>query len=250
MANSDSQLPPELECHAVFATTHWSMVVSAGDVFTEQATVALERLCQTYWSPLYAYVRRCGHDADSARDLTQGFFAQLIEKRRLTHADSERGRFRTFLLSAMENFLRNELDRAQALKRGGGLEVISLDQQEAEEHVLHAAAESLTPERLFEKRWASRLIELVLERLRTEFVADGQADLFDRLEPHLWGDATSVPYAQLADEMNLSLSALKSTAHRLRQRCRELLREEIAHTVATVADIDAEIRHLMEPFSH
>ena len=108
----------------------------------------------------YAYVRRCGHDADSARDLTQGFFAQLIEKRRLTHADRERGRFRTFLLSAMQNFLRNELDRAQALKRGGGREVISLDQQEAEEHVLHAAPEGLTPERLFEKRWASRLREL------------------------------------------------------------------------------------------
>jgi len=249
MANSDTQLPADSQCHAVFATTHWSMVVSAGDVFTEQAAVALERLCQTYWSPLYAYVRRRGHDADSARDLTQGFFAQLIEKRRLTQADRERGRFRTFLLSAMQNFLRNELDRAQALKRGGGLEVISLDQQGAEEQVLHAAAKSLTPERLFEKRWASRLIELVLERLRTEFVADGQADLFDRLEPHLWGDATSVPYAQLADEMNLSLSALKSTAHRLRQRCRELLREEIAHTVATVADIDAEIRHLMETFS-
>jgi len=149
----------------------------------------------------------------------------------------------------MQNFLLNELDRAQALKRGGGREVISLDQQEAEEHVLHAAPESLTPQRLFEKRWASRLIELVLERLRAEFVADGQADLFDRLEPHLWGDATSVPYAQLADEMNLSLSALKSTAHRLRQRCRELLRAEIAHTVATVADIDAEIRHLMETFN-
>ena len=248
MTNSDTQLAADLECHAVFATTHWSMVISAGDVFTDQAAIALERLCQTYWAPLYAYVRRRGHDADSARDLTQGFFAQLIEKRRLTHADRERGRFRTFLLGAMQNFLRNELDRAQALKRGGGLEVISLDQQEAEEHVLHAAAEGLTPERLFEKRWASRLIELVLDRLRTEFVADGQADLFDRLEPHLWGDATSVPYAQLADEMNLSLSALKSTAHRLRQRCRELLRAEIAHTVATVADIDAEIRHLMETF--
>lgn len=233
----------------VFATTHWSVVTSAGDAFTEQATIALERLCQTYWSPLYAYVRRWGRDADSARDLTQSFFAQLIEKRRLTHADRERGRFRTFLLGAMENFLRNEHDRARALKRGGGCEVISLEQQEAEERVLYAAPESLTPERLFEKRWASRLIEVVLERLRTEYVAGGQADLFDRLEPHLWGDATSVPYAQLADELNLSLSALKSTTHRLRQRCRELLREEIAHTVATVADIDAEIRHLMATFS-
>src|ERR1041385_7800959 len=249
MASSADPFPRELECRAVFATTHWSMVVRAGDVFSEQAAVALEQLCQTYWSPLYAYVRRRGHDADSARELTQSFFAQLIEKRRLTHADRERGRFRTFLLSAMENFLRNEHDRAQALKRGGGREVISLDQQEAEEHVLHAAAKSLTPERLFEKRWASRLIELVLERLRAEFVADGQAELFDRLEPHLWGDSTSVPYAQLADEMNLSLSALKSTAHRLRQRCRELLRAEIAPTVATVADIDVEIRYLMETFS-
>src|SRR5437867_440190 len=176
MVNPDSRIPPESGVQAVFATTHWSVVVGAGDVFSEQAAVALERLCQTYWSPLYAYVRRRGHDADAARDLTQGFFAQLIEKRRLTHADRERGRFRTFLLSAMENFLRNELDRAQALKRGGGLEVISLDQQEAEEHVLHAATQSLTPERLFEKRWASRLIEVVLDRLRTEFVAVGQAD--------------------------------------------------------------------------
>ena len=234
---------------AVFATTHWSVVLSARDVFTDQAAVALERLCQTYWSPLYAYVRRCGHDPETARDLTQGFFAQLIEKRRLTHADRDRGRFRTFLLSAMENFLRNEHDRAQALKRGGGCEIISLDRQEAEEHVLHAAPESLTPEKLFEKRWASRLIEMVLDRLRAEFVADGQAALFDRLEPHLWGDATSVPYAQLAEEMNLSLSALKSTTHRLRRRCRELLRAEIAQTVATVADIDAEIRHLLETFS-
>jgi RNA polymerase sigma-70 factor (ECF subfamily) len=233
----------------VFNTTHWSVVVNASHELTEQAAVALERLCQTYWSPLYAYVRRCGHDEDSARDLTQSFFAQLIEKRRLTHADRERGRFRTFLLGAMQNFLHNEHDRVQALKRGGGREIISLDQQESEEHVLHAASESLTPERLFEKRWASRLIEVVLERLRSEFVEDGQAALFDRLEPHLWGDATSVPYAQLADEMTMSLSALKSTTHRLRQRAREILREEIAQTVATVADIDAEIRHLMDTFS-
>ena len=249
MPFSDSErLSSSNQC-GVFNTTHWSLVVSAGDVFTDQATAALDQLCQTYWSPLYAYVRRCGHDRESARDLTQGFFAQLIEKRRLTHADRQRGRFRTFLLSSMENFLRNEHDRAQALKRGGGREVISLEEEEAEEHVLNLAAQNLTPQGLFEKRWASRLIEVVMDRLRAEFVVDGQNQLFDRLEPHLWSDSTSVPYAQLAEEMNMSLSALKSTTHRLRQRCRELLRAEIGQTVATVADIDAEIRYLMETFS-
>jgi RNA polymerase sigma factor (sigma-70 family) len=249
MPESDRQVLREVASNAVFATTHWSLVASAADVFTDEATIALERLCQAYWSPLYAYVRRCGKDAEAARDLTQGFFAQLIEKRRLSHADRERGRFRTFLLCAMQNFLRNEHDRAQAIKRGGGRDIISLDQQEAEERVLKAVAQNLTPETLFEKRWASRLIEVVMDRLRAEFFANGQNQLFDRLEPHLWGDVTSVPYTQLAEEMNMSLSALKSTAHRVRQRCRELLRAEIGQTVATVADIDAEIRYLMETFS-
>ena len=249
MPISDSDSTSLSNRSEVFNTTHWSVVVNAGHELTEQAALALERLCQTYWSPLYAYVRRCGHDEDSARDLTQSFFAQLIEKRRLTHADRERGRFRTFMLGAMQNFLHNEHDRLQALKRGGGREVISLDQQESEEYVLRGVSDRLTPERLFEKRWASRLIEVVMERLRTEFIAEGKADLFDRLEPHLWGDATSVPYLQVANDMNMSLSALKSTTHRLRQRAREILREEIANTVAAVADIDAEIRHLMDTFS-
>jgi len=245
---SDSEpLPSSKQC-GVFHTTHWTLVVHAGDVFTDQAAAALDQLCRMYWPPLYGYVRRRGHDRESARDLTQGFFAQVIEKRRLTHADRERGRFRTFLLSALENFLRNEHDRAQALKRGGGCPVISLDQQEAEENVLHAAGQELTSEMLFEKRWAARLIEIVMERLRAEFVADGRSELFDCLEPHLWGDATSVPYAQFAEQTDMSLTAIKSAAHRLRQRCRELLREEIGQTVATVADIDAEIRHLLEAF--
>jgi RNA polymerase sigma factor (sigma-70 family) len=249
MVKQDARISVEADGTSVFATTHWTMVISAGDQMTEQATVALDRLCRIYWSPLYAYVRRCGNDPESARDLTQGFFTQLIEKRRLIHADRERGRFRTFLLSALENFLRNEHDRGQAVKRGGGREVISLDQMEIEEDVLHGAGQNLTPAKLFERRWASRLIEVVMDRLRAEFTANHERDLFDCLEPHLWGDATSVPYGQLAEQAGMSLSALKSTTHRLRQRCRELVRAEIAQTVATVADIDAEIKYLMETFS-
>jgi RNA polymerase sigma factor (sigma-70 family) len=233
----------------VFATTHWSVVLAAIGQPSAQSEAALARLCQTYWYPLYAYVRRRGHSPEDARDLTQGFFATLLEKNYLACANRERGRFRTFLLTAINNFLHNQHERAGALKRGGGREFVSWEQPAAEERYLLEPAITLTPERIYEKRWAATLLEQVLARLRQEFALAGRVDLFDQLKSHLWLEDGKTPYTQLATRFNMTVVAIKVTVYRLRERYGDLLREQIGQTVADPAEVDDEIRHLLRVLS-
>ena len=232
-----------------FGTTHWSIVLAAGRENSDSQVQALEKLCAAYWYPLYAYARRRGYPAEDAKDLTQAFFASFLEKGYLARADRDRGRFRTFLLRSIENFLHTSRERSNAQKRGGGKEIFSLDAADAEGRYLAEPVTEVTPARLFEKRWAATVIERVLHQLEGEFLINGKAELFSQLEPHLWGDANSVPYAQLAAQLKLTVVAIKSTVYRIRTRCRELLRQEIAQTVVTSEEIDQEIQHLLEVMS-
>src|SRR5271155_4363205 len=240
----DKEQEPAHSGSRQFATTRWSLVLAAGQRSSPQSSAALATLCENYWYPLYAYVRRRGHDSDEAQDLTQAFFARLLEKNDLAAADPERGRFRSFLLTSLKHFLSNEWDRARAEKRGGGRSLLSIDFGTAEERYRAEPAHDLTPEKIFERRWALVLLENVLARLHDESAQAGKADSFDRLKGFLTGEQTAVTYGQLAAELNMSEGALKVAVHRLRRRYRELLRAEIEETVADPEEIDQEIRDL------
>lgn len=233
----------------LFATTHWSVVLAAGATSNAGPQEALATLCRTYWFPLYAHVRRRGHDSEDARDLTQGFFEQLLAGRGVGLADPHRGRFRTFLLGALDNFLHNTHRDANALKRGGGREFISLDAQDAEQRLTLEPTDHLSPDREFDRRWALATLEHARRRLNEEFSLSGKSELFRQLRPHLLGDADGLPYAQIASQLNMTVVAVKVTVHRLRQRFGELLREEVSQTLANPADADAEIRHLIAALS-
>jgi RNA polymerase sigma-70 factor (ECF subfamily) len=228
----------------VFATTHWSVVLTAGRTDTTRAQDALAKLCSTYWYPLYAYVRRRGYSAHDAQDLTQAFFAQLLERQSLASADPNRGRFRSFMLGVMNHFLANEWTRAQAQKRGGGAKLLPLQFDTAETRYGHEPADNTTPEQSYERRWAMSLLEEVLRRLATEYKQDGRAELFAELNPCLVGERATQPYAELATRLGVNEGTVKSAVHRMRQRYRQLLREEIAHTVAVPGEVDAELHHL------
>lgn len=230
----------------VFGTTHWSVVVAARDLSAPDAQAALARLCQTYWYPLYCCVRRHGRSPEDAQDLTQAFFEKLIQRNQISLADRERGRFRTFLLRSLENFLRNEHEKATTRKRGGGQCLVSWDAQSAEDRYASEPSTDLAPDQLFERRWASTLIAGTLSRLRKELLMTGRGELFDQLEPHLWGDDTSTPYAEVAASLGVTTVAVKVTVHRLRGRFRSLLREEIGHTVATLEDLEDELQRLFQ----
>ena len=232
-----------------FHTTHWSVVLAAGEEGSPQAATALSRLCQTYWFPVYAFIRKRGHSPEQAQDFTQDFFAGFLERNYVAKAARDRGRFRVFLMSSIENFLHNEHDRAQAQKRGGRQKLLSLDYVEAEERYQFEPVEDSDPARIFEQQWAATLLETVLNRLRQEFGAEGRVGLFEDLQAHLWGDADSIPYSSLAQKSGLTEGNIKTIAHRLRQRYRALLREEIAQTVAMPSEVDDEIRHLMRTVS-
>jgi len=232
-----------------FPATHWSVVLAAGQGEVHGAQQALEALCRAYWSPLYAYVRRQGREAEEAQDLTQEFFARLLSKRYLQRADPVCGRFRTFLLTSLKNFLISEWRKEARQKRGGGHVMLSLDVEMAEQGYGAEAANGLTPEGIYERRWAATLIERVLARLRSEYAVAGKGRLFDRLRDSLWGEQNRAPYAEIAAQLGQSESALKVNAHRLRLRCREILRDEIGQTVAGPDEIDEELRHLLTVFS-
>jgi RNA polymerase sigma-70 factor (ECF subfamily) len=227
-----------------FATTHWSLVVAARDGSASEAREALAALCGTYWYPLYAFIRRQGHGADEAQDLTQGFFAQLLERDFLDSVDRAKGRFRSFLLAACRHFLANEYDRARAQKRGGGRAMLSLDFQAAEGRYSLEPAHELTPEKVFDRHWALTLLDQVLSRLRDEFTRAEKAGLFERLKGYLTGERSAGPYAQAAAELDMTEGALKVAVHRLRRRYRELLQEEIGRTVSDPAEVKEEIADL------
>jgi RNA polymerase sigma factor (sigma-70 family) len=225
-----------------FPTTRWTLVVAAGDPHRKDARSALVSLCEHYWYPLYAYLRRRGYPADRAQDLTQEFFIRLLEGRYLDRADPEKGRFRSFLLTSLKFFVADEEDRHRALKRGGGA-LLSLEFSSGEERYQREPAHDETPERIFERRWALSLLDRVVERLRNEFVHHGRPEHFERLKVFLLGHSDA-PYATLASEMKTSEGALKVAIHRLRKRYRELLRQEIADTVTDPAEVESELRFL------
>jgi RNA polymerase sigma-70 factor (ECF subfamily) len=229
---------------AVFPTTHWSRVAVAGDSDDPEARAALEGLCRDYWYPLYAFARRRGLGVDDAADLVQGFLADLIGRRNLATADPNRGRFRSFLLAACAHYLANQRDHERAAKRGGGRAPVPIDRLEAEGRYGREPFHELTPERLFALRWALDLLERALGRLEAEAAGAGQAAFFARLRPALTGGGGSEPYAAVAQEIGMTEGAVKMAAMRLRHRYRDLLRSEIARTVADPADVDDEVRDL------
>jgi RNA polymerase sigma-70 factor (ECF subfamily) len=231
---------------AAFATTQWSMVAQAARRSSPEAVGALAALCESYWYPLYAYVRRRGHTAEDAQDLTQEFFARLLEKDTLDKADRHRGKFRTFLLASLDHFLANQWRKAGAKKRGGRRAMLSLDFQRGEDRYRLEPVDRWTPERIFQRRWALTLMERALDRLRTEYEDQGKAALYESLKPHLGGEGPAAPYAVIAEKLGLSEGAVKTAAHRLRRRCRELLQAEAAQTVASAEDAEVELRELLE----
>lgn len=235
----------EMSPGSSFCTTHWSLVLLARDQQSPQAQQALAELCQTYWYPLYAYVRRRGHNPADAEDLTQGFFERLLAKDYLGDLTPGAGRFRSFLLTALKHFLANEWDRTQTRKRGGGQTIVSLDDQEAEIRYRLEPEDHVTPERLFDQRWALTVLERVLARLRAESAAGEKAALFDALKGFLSAEQPAGAYTETAARLGLKEGAVKVAVHRLRRRYGELLRAEIAQTVHDPADVEDEVRHLI-----
>jgi RNA polymerase sigma factor (sigma-70 family) len=233
------------EGRRVFVTTHWSVVLSARKKDSPQSAAALETLCRTYWYPLYAYVRRQGHSPHDAQDLTQEFFARLLQKDYLKAADKEKGRFRTFLMVALKRFLANEWDRLRAQKRGGGQPLLSLDTESAEERYRVEPTESATADRIFERRWALTLLDHTMTRLRQEFTAAGKAQEFTHLKTCLTAERGEISYAEIGAALGQSEATARVAVHRLRKRFRELFREEIAQTVSSAEEIEAEVRYLM-----
>ena len=227
-----------------FVTTHWSVVLSAAHSDTTHAHDALAKLCQTYWHPLYAYVRRRGYSPEDAEDLTQGFFAALLQRKAVSSVSQDKGRFRSFLLASLNHFLSDEWDKARAQKRGAG-KVISLDTQTAETWLNQVPAKGITPEKAFELRWAITLLEQVYRTLEEEHQQQGKGKLFDALRGTLAGPGNSAPYAELAQHVGLNEAAVKVAVHRLRQRYRALLREAITQTVASEAEVEEELRYLL-----
>jgi RNA polymerase sigma factor (sigma-70 family) len=249
MSHSDSEagssLPSVGGDPTHFATTHWSVVLAAGGQDLPERTEALERLCRTYWYPLYAYVRRRGFGPEDAQDLTQEFFTRLLKKNYPAQADRAKGKFRSFLLLTLSHFLADEFDRANTRKRGGGQVFISLDQEAAEGRYRRELAADLSPEKLFERRWAQSILDQALKRLRAEYGSES-SEAYAVLKMFEPGEQATLSYAEAAARLDISESAVKSKIHRLRQRHRELVREEIAQTVSSAAEVDEELRHLIE----
>lgn len=228
-----------------FATTHWSLVLAAGNRESDNSDRALETLCHSYWPPLYSYARRRVHDRHEAQDLTQAFFERLLEKHYLADADPERGRFRAFLITAFKNFLSKEWDKAKTLKRGGGQKPISLDFESADSQICIEPASGLTAEQLYDKQWAITVMTRVMESLEAEFVAKGKADHFAGLRGFILGDHAGTTYAQVASRLGMTEAAAKKAGSRLRRRYRERLREEICQTVSGPEEVEDEMRNLL-----
>ncbi len=234
---------------AAFATTHWSVVLAAGDPASPAARAALETLCRTYWYPLYAYVRRTGCRPEDAEDLVQGFFLHLLRREVLKSVQREGGRFRSFLLGTLKHFLAHETERAAAKKRGGAHQFISWDAAQAEEQFLREPVDIKSPDRLFVRRWALILLEQAMNRLHAECVAAGNAQRFTQLEGFVSGEKGVQSYTEAAERSGLTPSAVKSAIFRLRRRYHELIREEVSQTVVQPGEIEEELRYLLEPFS-
>lgn len=228
-----------------FATTQWSQVLAAQAGEDTAARVALQELCTAYWYPIYAFVRHQGYDADRAADLTQGYFAELLEKDFLGDVDPSKGRFRSFLLTSLRHFISHQRDREKAQKRGGRTEIVSIDTQDAESRFGIEPVDRLTPEQLFERRWAMTVLERAMNRVGAEAEEAGDREEFERFKPYLTGQRPQVPYREVGAELQMSEGAVKTAVYRLRRRYGECVRAEIAETVIDPSDIDDEVRHLL-----
>jgi len=229
---------------AVFATTHWSVVLEAQGE-SAAAQDALEKLCRTYWRPVYSFIRRQGVGIEEAEDFTQGFFALLLERRDLDAVRKEKGRLRSYLLTSVKHFLASEQRRAMAVKRGKGQRVVALDGLSATERAEMEPADPLSADRLYERRWASTLMEQVLRRLKDEYRSAGNTALFDWLKQLLPDEPGAPPRSEIAGRLGMTENAVRQALHRFRHRYQVLLREEISHTVAVASDIEDELRHLI-----
>ena len=229
-----------------FATTHWSIVRAVNHENSSAANSALQELCQTYWYPLYTYVRRQGHDANSAADLTQAFFADLLQREDLKKVDESLGKFRSFLLASIKHFIINQWDKAKAQKRGGGRSILSLDFRDADSRYQLEPAHEMTPDLVFQKQWAKALLGRVHSALRSEFAGRGKAHQFDKLQKFLAGKSDEETLGSAAAQLSMSEVAVKVAVHRMRQRFGELIRAEIEHTVCTPEEVDSEIQQLFD----
>jgi RNA polymerase sigma factor (sigma-70 family) len=227
-----------------FAQTQWSLVLLAGQQSSPGSTEALDKLCRTYWYPLYCYVRRKGHSPHDAQDLTQEFFARLLKHNTFATADREKGKFRTYLLAALNHFLSDEWDKARAAKRGGGEVLISLDQEDAEQRFQNEPCTDLSPDKVFDRRWGVTVLREALNRLREEYQQADKTRLFELLKPHLTADPDSASYQSIAVELNTTPNAVAVAVHRLRQRYRELVRSSVAQTVSSPFEVEEELRTL------
>lgn len=229
-----------------FVTTRWSLVLAVRDHSSEEAVV---ELCRRYWFPLYAFVRRTGCGREDAEDLTQGFFAEFLEKGYFSRADPQRGRFRNYLLTSIKNFMVKKRRRDRSQKRGGGVSLVSWDQTDAESRYASELAVEVSPEVLYDQQWARSLLDRVLAELDSDFARRDRAEIFRQIKQHLWGEAREVPYQELTDRAQMSVGAFKIAVHRVRQQFRDLMRAEVADTVSDTADIDEELRHLVSVLS-
>jgi len=232
----------------IFATTHWTVVLAAGRKHTPQSDLALEQLCQTYWFPLYAYVRRRGHEREDAEDLVQAFFAKFLAKNYLEGLSAEHGRFRAFLLASLKHFLANEWDRSQRQKRGGGATHLSLDWQTADTKFQGLAGNEPSPDQAFDREWALALLGKVIERLQADCAAEGKAQLFDQLKVFLMAGKGETAQSEVAKALGMEEGAVRVAVHRLRKRYRQLLRDEIVNTLSDPAMVDEEMRALFGAF--
>jgi RNA polymerase sigma-70 factor (ECF subfamily) len=243
-SNDSTRLPSDC-----FVTTRWTVVLAAGRRSAPQADQALAELCRIYWYPIYACVRRHGRSHEDAEDLTQAFFTRFLEKNYLEGLSSEKGKFRAFLLASLKHFLANDWDRSNRQKRGGGTVTLSLDWQDADTRYQIDPADSLSPDKLFDRAWAVTLLERVIVRLRDENAASGKGALFEQLKPFLMADKAAIPYAEAANQLKMNEGAVRVAVHRLRHRYRELLRDEISQTLSDPNMIDEEIRSLFAAFA-
>ena len=230
---------------ARFLTTQWSQVLAARGGVDTAARVALSGLCEIYWYPLYAFVRRQGYSPEDAKDLTQGYFTYLLDKEVLQEVDPSAGRFRSFLLATLKHYLSHERDKASAQKRGGGVQIVSLDTQGAEDRYHLEPGGDLTPEQIYERRWALTVVERSLERLRQDTAEGDRPELFDRLKGTLTGEEPRTPYREVATELRMTEGAVRGAVHRMRRRLGAFLRSEIAETVANPGEVEDEVRHLL-----
>jgi RNA polymerase sigma factor (sigma-70 family) len=247
--NGGPSTPASTARDDIFVTTHWTVVLAAGDKESPEAGRALEELCRTYWFPLYAYVRRRGHSKEDSEDLTQAFFARLLEKNHFTSLNSQKGKFRAFLLAALKHFLANEWDKARTQKRGGAAPHLSLDWRTADTQFQIASTAEPSPDRAFDREWALALLNHVIARLQNECQAEGKAILFEQLKSFLTVEKRAAATREAAEKLGMEETAVRVAVHRLRKRYRQLLRDGIANTLSDPMMVDEEMRALFGAFS-